>query len=212
MPSDIAAEIETLHQMTTGELAERYEELHGQPSRTRHRAYLIRKIAWRIQANAEGDLTERARKRAAELADDADIRVMAPKTMICPPQPTEQTTVNRMLPNGEHNDPRIAKGHSLRKFAKMVGVSPTYLSQVEQGKVDRPPTAERVRAIAEALGENPDQWIALAGRMPDDLPDIIKSEPEAMPALLRAAKGLSAEELRRLTKKLQKKLDEEGKE
>lgn len=49
MPSDIAAEIEALHQMTTGELAERYETLHGQPSRTRHRAYLIRKIAWRIQ-------------------------------------------------------------------------------------------------------------------------------------------------------------------
>jgi hypothetical protein len=36
--------------MTTSELAERYEELHGQPVRTRHRAYLIRKIAWRIQA------------------------------------------------------------------------------------------------------------------------------------------------------------------
>ena len=107
MPNDIAAEIEALHQMTTGELAERYETLHGQPSRTRHRTYLIRKIAWRIQANAEGDLTERARKRATELADDADIRVMAPKTMICPPQPTEQTTVNRTLPNGEHNDPRI---------------------------------------------------------------------------------------------------------
>lgn len=32
---------------------------------------------------------------------------MAPKTLICPPQPTEQTTVNRTLPNGEHNDPRI---------------------------------------------------------------------------------------------------------
>jgi len=106
MPNDIKAEIEALHQMTTGELAERYETLHGQPSRTRHRAYLIRKIAWRIQANAEGDLTERARKRAAELADDADVRVMAPKTMICPPQSSEPATVTRTLPNGEHNDPR----------------------------------------------------------------------------------------------------------
>jgi hypothetical protein len=37
---------------------------------------LMRKIAWRIQANAEGDLSERARRRAAELADDADIRTM----------------------------------------------------------------------------------------------------------------------------------------
>ena len=50
MPKDMAAEIKALHKMTTGELAEQYEELHGQPVRTRHRAYLIRKIAWRIQA------------------------------------------------------------------------------------------------------------------------------------------------------------------
>ena len=107
MPGDIAKEIDALQQMTTSELADRYEELHGQPVRTRHRAYLIRKVAWRIQANAEGDLTERARKRAAELADDADVRVMAPKTVICPPENDNPVTVKRELPNGEHNDPRI---------------------------------------------------------------------------------------------------------
>ncbi len=107
MPGDIAKEIDALQQMTTSEIAERYEELYGQPVRTRHRAYLIRKVAWRLQANADGDLTERARKRAAELADDADIRVMAPKTMICPPEDGSAVTVSRELPNGEHNDPRI---------------------------------------------------------------------------------------------------------
>ncbi len=106
---------------------------------------------------------------------------------------------------------RLDKGLSLRKFAELVGVSPTYLSLVEKGKVERPPTAERVRKMAELLGERPDQWIALAGRVPDDLTDIIKSEPEAMPELLRAAKGLSADELRKLAKRLEKKRDEEGK-
>ncbi|MBN1489497.1 MAG: DUF2924 domain-containing protein [Phycisphaerae bacterium] len=83
---DVITEIAALDQMTTGELAERYAELHGQPCRTRHRAYLIRKIAWRLQANAEGDLSERARRRAVELANDADVRVMAPRTMLCAPQ------------------------------------------------------------------------------------------------------------------------------
>ena len=78
MPPDIATEIDDLHNLTTGELAERYEELHGQPCRTRRRAYLIRRIAWPIQANAEGYLSERARKRARELASDAEVRVMAP--------------------------------------------------------------------------------------------------------------------------------------
>ncbi len=107
MPTNVAAEIEALHQMTINELAEKYKELHGHPTRTRHRAYLIRKIAWRVQANAEGDLTDRARKRAAELANDADVRVMAPKTLICPPEPTGTVTVNRLLLKGEHNDPRL---------------------------------------------------------------------------------------------------------
>ena len=43
-----------------------------EPIRTRNRAYLTRKIAWRLQAKAEGDLSERARRRAAELANVAE--------------------------------------------------------------------------------------------------------------------------------------------
>jgi len=76
---NIKAELAALGKMSTGELVERYAALIGQPVRTRHRAYLIRKIAWRLQANAEGDLSERARRRAAELANDADVRLMPPK-------------------------------------------------------------------------------------------------------------------------------------
>ncbi|MDW8264003.1 MAG: helix-turn-helix transcriptional regulator [Gemmataceae bacterium] len=92
---------------------------------------------------------------------------------------------------------RLAKGFSLRKFAELVGVSPTYLSQVEQGNV-MPPTAGRVKRMAELLGENPDEWIALAGRVPEDLPPIIQQQPREVPDLLRAVKGLTAEQLRKL--------------
>jgi hypothetical protein len=107
--NDLTTEITALDRMTTGELAERYAELHGQPCRTRYRAYLIRKIAWRLQANAEGDLTERARRRAAELADDAEVRVMAPKTMICPPQHGESATITKPVSKHERKpmDPRL---------------------------------------------------------------------------------------------------------
>ena len=35
MPTDIEAELDALHDMTTGELADLYRELHGQPCRTR---------------------------------------------------------------------------------------------------------------------------------------------------------------------------------
>ena len=110
--NDLATELAALDQMTTGDLAERYRELHGQPCRTRHRAYLIRKIAWRIQANAEGDMAMRAqriRERAAELAGDADVRVMAPRTMICPPQRGDRATITRAAPAGLDRppDPRL---------------------------------------------------------------------------------------------------------
>ena len=76
-------------------------------------------------------------------------------------------------------DRRTAKGLSLRKFAELVGVSPTYLSQVEQGNC-HPPTAERVRRMAEILGENADELTALAGRVPDDLPSVVEKKPECL--------------------------------
>lgn len=104
---------------------------------------------------------------------------------------------------------RIAKGYSLRKFAEMVGVSPTYLSQVEQDKVEKPPTAERVRRMAELLGANADEWSALAGRVPEDLPGIIKKQPTQLPELLREASGLSPDQLRRLTERI-RRMKEKG--
>ncbi|MHA7813120.1 MAG: DUF2924 domain-containing protein [Phycisphaerales bacterium] len=104
MTAEIETEIAELYDMTTGQLAEKYEQLHGQPTRTRHRQYLIRKNAWRIQANAFGGLSERAKRRAAELANDADIRVMAPKTLVCPPQGSAKETRTRRF---IERDPRI---------------------------------------------------------------------------------------------------------
>jgi hypothetical protein len=38
----------------------------------------VRRIAWRLQARAEGDLSERARERAVQLAEDVDLRLRAP--------------------------------------------------------------------------------------------------------------------------------------
>jgi transcriptional regulator with XRE-family HTH domain len=103
---------------------------------------------------------------------------------------------------------RLAKGITLRKFAEMVGISPTYLSQVEQDHVD-PPTAERVHTMATLLGANADEWTALAGRVPEDLPGIIQKQPTAIPELLREASGLTAEQLRILREQA-RKLKERG--
>jgi transcriptional regulator with XRE-family HTH domain len=104
---------------------------------------------------------------------------------------------------------RIAKKFSLRKFAELVGISPTYLSQVEQSNVD-PPTAERVQRMAELLEENPDELIALAGRVADDLPAIIQAKTE-VPELLRAVRGLSAGQLRKLLESAEEMKRDKGK-
>lgn len=91
--TDITGELSALARMTIRQLHDRYAEVFGEPARSRHRQYLVRRIAWRIQANAEGGLSSRALRRAEELANDADVRVTAPRGALArisrstPPRP-----------------------------------------------------------------------------------------------------------------------------
>jgi hypothetical protein len=71
-------EVETLRRANLARLREKYREVFGEETRSRHREHLFRRIAWRLQARAEGDLSVRARQRAQEIADDADLRKIAP--------------------------------------------------------------------------------------------------------------------------------------
>jgi hypothetical protein len=80
MKAAVLKEIEGLRRLTVGGLRAKYLEVFGEESRSNHKDFLFRRIAWRIQANAEGGLSERARRRALEIANDADLRVSAPKT------------------------------------------------------------------------------------------------------------------------------------
>jgi len=88
---------------------------------------------------------------------------------------------------------------SLRKFADKVGISPTYLSKVERDEFP-PPGEETIKQIAEALGQDPDELLALAGKVSSDLPAIIQQRPREMASFLRTAGELTPEELGRLTK------------
>jgi HTH-type transcriptional regulator, competence development regulator len=92
---------------------------------------------------------------------------------------------------------RQEKKYGLREFAEMVGVSPTYLTQVEQSNV-APPTAERISRIAELLQEDPDEWTLLAGRLPEDLLAVFQKNPKYLPTLLREASELSSEDVQQL--------------
>src|SRR3954468_11775309 len=75
----LAIEIEGLRKLKTRALQARYRELFGEETRSSNQAHLFRRIAWRLQAQAEGGLSERAQKRAGELAEEAALRLRAPR-------------------------------------------------------------------------------------------------------------------------------------
>ncbi len=45
---NIQEEVAVMQQMTVGQLRERYVDLFGEPTFSRHKKHLIRKIAWRM--------------------------------------------------------------------------------------------------------------------------------------------------------------------
>jgi hypothetical protein len=93
---DIDAEVAALQQITTGEVRRRYAEVFDEEPRSRHKAYLIRKIAWRLQENAEGDLSERARPFA-------EIRQFAPANgwAVAPATKSRKTSCTRPITPAE---------------------------------------------------------------------------------------------------------------
>ena len=82
MDDALQIEIAGLWRMSTDQLRNRYSEVFGEESRTTHKQHLVRRIAWKLQALAEGDLSERARRRAVEIADDADLRRTVPAQFV----------------------------------------------------------------------------------------------------------------------------------
>src|SRR5260370_19176253 len=79
MNGELNQHIDQLRDMTTAQLQLKYRELFGQPSHSNHKDYLFRRVAWRMQAVAEGGLSERALAYALEIATEADLRLCAPK-------------------------------------------------------------------------------------------------------------------------------------
>src|SRR5271169_1081890 len=78
MDNAVLMEIESLRRASLAGLRDRFREVFQEETGSRHREHLFRRIAWRLQALAEGDLSERARGRAQEIARDADLRMIAP--------------------------------------------------------------------------------------------------------------------------------------
>lgn len=97
--ADIARQLAALQEMTTGQLGERYREVFGEPTRSRNKAYLKKRIAWRIQELAEGGLSDHARARIDELAANAPIRWRASSSRKAAPTSPDA--------DDEERDPRL---------------------------------------------------------------------------------------------------------
>ena len=77
--------------------------------------------------------------------------------------------------------------YSLRQVAQRIGVEPSYLSKVERGQVAPPSEATTVR-LAKELGQDPDVFLAMAGKVSRDLQDIICKRPALFADLIRQLK------------------------
>lgn len=104
MPLNVGKEVAALKRLTMKGLRARYAEAFGEETNANNKGWLIKRIAWRLQALAEGDLSERARQRAAELANDADLRLSPPRVKTAP-APTDCTQAAALAVSGDDRVP-----------------------------------------------------------------------------------------------------------
>ena len=117
---NVGKELAALRRMSVDGLRSRYAEVFGETTNGRHKEWLIKRIFYRMQALAEGDLSERARQRAAELANDADLRRNPPKSPTTKPETPSRTKTAKLRTNADTRVPlpgstitRVYKGETL---------------------------------------------------------------------------------------------------
>jgi hypothetical protein len=119
MPPHVATEIAALPRLRVSELRAKFAAVCGELTPSHNKVWLIKRIAWRLQALAEGDLSERARKRAAELVASADLRLSAPRAEPAQSDSAPQQALMLRMPADERLRPgtilaRRYKGRTLQ--------------------------------------------------------------------------------------------------
>jgi HTH-type transcriptional regulator, competence development regulator len=111
-------------------------------------------------------------------------RWTAPRRARSASQPRFGAYLRQVRERLRKTDPRC----SLRRVAQRIHVQPAYLSQVERGNV-APPSEATIRRLAKELGEDADVLLALAGKVSDDLQEVIRRRPTLFAELLRSLKA-----------------------
>jgi hypothetical protein len=121
MGLEIDNEVAQMQRMTVGELQEKFAQVCGEQPRSRNKQWMIKRLAWKLQAREYGGMSELALRRAAEIAnscDLSDLRLTAPresKTSKSVPTPAVVPTVlDKRLPMPGTLLCRTYKGRTIR--------------------------------------------------------------------------------------------------
>ncbi len=87
---------------------------------------------------------------------------------------------------------RKQKGLSLRQLAEKVSVSFVNIAHIENGRIAT--SEEVIKELAKALDYDVDKLLAAADSVNEDIKNIIKKLPTAVPEFLRTAKNLTEKE------------------
>jgi Protein of unknown function (DUF2924) len=109
---EVARAIRQLPGLTIAALSVKYRELFNQPPRLAHKAFLVRRIAWQLQAQTLGDLSDRSRGRIAEIADHSDIRRDARPGLLTPAGAPREPLVPS-IGSTSKRDPRLPPAGSV---------------------------------------------------------------------------------------------------
>ncbi|MCD4784873.1 MAG: helix-turn-helix domain-containing protein [Candidatus Eremiobacteraeota bacterium] len=101
---------------------------------------------------------------------------------------------------------RVDRKIGLREFARMVGISPAFVSQMEKGEF-KPPGEDTIRRMAQVLGFDEDYLLAQAKKISSDIKEIITeniTDGSKVPEFLRLAKekSLTPEDWNKLIQQL----------
>ncbi|GIW90636.1 MAG: hypothetical protein KatS3mg109_1068 [Pirellulaceae bacterium] len=149
MQLNVEKEVAALRQMTVKQLRQRYAEVFGEETHANNKAWLVKRIAWRLQPLAESDLSEQAQRCAEQLADDADLRIRAPRAQQNPARPGAGTELGRKalsltrpsVAPARHPARNRYKGQSV-----VVKVLDERFSSKRGGTSRSPPSPARLRA------------------------------------------------------------------
>jgi len=95
---------------------------------------------------------------------------------------------------------RKAKGLTQRELADLVGINFTYLSKIENDKLeqDQSPRSDTIESLAQALDADTDELLLLARK----IPELIKQRVIDRPDVFRKVANLTDQELDELLKKM----------